>query len=65
MEQLTCLTTEQRKSRPGRNPATPPPPEGADEQDQEDPTTKREKTFLEHAKDAMDEHETLGKLLGQ
>ena len=39
------------------------PPEGTDEQDQDGPTTKRKKTFLEHAEDAMNEHKTLGKLL--
>ena len=40
------------------------PAEGADEQDQDDLTAKR-RTFLEHAKEAMDEHETLDRLLAQ
>ncbi len=41
------------------------PPEAADEQDQDGPTTNRKKTFLQHAEDAMEEHETLGRLLAQ
>ena len=46
-------------------PGTVIPPEGADEQDQDDPTTNRKKTFLEYAEDAMAEQETLGRLLAQ
>ena len=36
------------------------PPEGTDEQDQDDPNMNRKKTLLEYCEDAMDEHETLG-----
>ena len=41
------------------------PPETADEQDQGGPATNRTKTFLEHCEDAMNEHDTLGRLLAQ
>ena len=41
------------------------PPEGADEQDQHGPTAYREKTFLEHLEDAMNEHAELGRLLAK
>ena len=37
--------------------------EGADEQNQDDPTAKREKTSLKHTEDSMDEHVELGRLL--
>ena len=40
-------------------------PETAGEQEQDGPTTNRKKTFLEHCEDAMDEHETLGRLPAQ
>ncbi len=40
-------------------------PETADEQDQDGPVAKREMTFLEHAKESMGEHATLGRLVAQ
>ena len=39
--------------------------EGKGGQNQDGAATNREKTFLEHARDSMDEHDLLGRLLGQ
>ena len=41
------------------------PPESADEQDQDAPIGHGGKTFLEHAKEAVDEHDILGRLLAE
>ena len=40
-------------------------PESADEQDQDGPRGHSGKAFLEHAKEAIDEHHTPGRLLAQ
>ena len=39
------------------------PAESADGQNQEGPRGHGGKTFLEHARESMEEHETLGRLL--
>ena len=41
------------------------PPESADEQSQEDPKGHGGRTFLEHAKESMEEHAKLGMLLAE
>ena len=46
-------------------PDTAAPAEGKGEQDQEGPATNRDKTLLEHAEEAMDEHTTLDRLLAR
>ena len=40
-------------------------PETAGEQEQGDPATNRKKTFRQHAEDATDKHDLLGRLLAQ
>ena len=47
------------------NPGNYMPPEGADERGQLNPTTNKEKTFLEHAEDSMNEHDLMGRLRAQ
>ena len=39
--------------------------ESTDEQDQDGPTMNRKRTFLKHCEDAMNEQDTLGRLLAQ
>ena len=41
------------------------PPESADGQDQDAPRGHGSKTFLEHARESMEEHSELGRLLAQ
>ena len=41
------------------------PPEGANKQEQDGPRGHGGKTFMEHAKEAIDEHHTPGRLLAQ
>ena len=41
------------------------PPESADEQDHDALRGRGEKTFLEHARESMEEHAELGRLLAQ
>ena len=54
---------EQGPSR--EEPGNAMPPESADGQDQEGPRGHDRKTFLEHARDSMNEHAELGRLLAQ
>ncbi|MYC37031.1 MAG: hypothetical protein F4X66_08985 [Chloroflexi bacterium] len=44
-------------------PGTAIPPELTDEQAQDAPRGHDGKTFMEHARESMEEHETLGRLL--
>ena len=60
------MPSSRAEKEPSREePGSTIPPADADEQDQDGPTTSHKKTFLQQAKDAMDEHETLGRLLAQ
>ena len=56
-----------RKKPTNEEPGNANPPEGADEQDQGNPTTttNKTKTLLKHARESMAEHATLGRLLAQ
>jgi hypothetical protein len=65
-----CGATELPNSRPEEElsreePGNAKAPEAADVQEQDGPTTNRNKTILQHAEDAMNEHATLGTLLAQ
>lgn len=57
--------TPAEQKRPWEEPGTAIVPEYADEQDQETPRGHGGKTFLEHARESMNEHETLGRLPAQ
>ena len=53
------------KEPPREEPGIATPPKSADGQDQDAPRGHGGKTFLEHARESMEEHETLGRLLAQ
>ena len=59
MEQSQQAEEEPHREEPGATIL----PEAADGQHQDGPRGHGGKTFLEHARDAMDEHDTLGRLL--
>ena len=50
---------------PREEPGGATPPEFADGQDQDAPIGHGGKTFLEHAREAVDEHDILGRLLAE
>ena len=56
---------ETKEELPREEPGTAVPAEGKGGQDQDGLDTAREKTFLQHAKDAMEEHDLLGRLLAR
>jgi len=58
--------SQQAEEEPHREePSTAISPEAADGQDQGAPRGHDGKTFLKHARESMEEHDTLGRLLAQ
>jgi len=57
--------TQPEQGPPQDEPGTAIPPESADAQDQDAPRGHGGKTLLEHARESMDEHDTLGRLLAE
>ena len=57
--------TQPGQEPPRKEPGNPTPPDSTDGQDQDAPRGHCGKTFLEHARESMEEHAELGRLLAE